>query len=292
MSLIFSGCQAQRPVVETVALCDSHIQSADNSIAFSRLTNGHWQIWTMNSDGSEMMQVTTSMSDKRYPAWSKGQSKLFYRTNNNHAFSVNLSTGEEKRIAAQLGIISSIVPSPDGDRLLLVRFRTQPKDSANLWLSKLDGKNARILSSDMGMQTDPTWSEDGKKIVYISGHGGDMHELVMIDSDGRNEHRLTNNKAMEVLPAFSPDGKTIAYASNMTGDFEIWLMDSDGANQRRLTNSFGLDTRPCWSPDGKQIMFVSNRSGKLQLWIINSDGGNPRQLTDGAPSMDPAWRRE
>ena len=113
-----------------------------------------------------------------------------------------------------------------------------------------------------------------------------------MESDSKNKRRLTNNKALEVLPAFSPDEKSIAYVSDITGDFEIWLMDVDGRNPRQITNSFGIDTRPCWSPDGDQIMYVSNRNGQLQLWIMNKDGSGTRQLTRGAPTMDPAWRKE
>lgn len=272
---VVAGCQTQR---------------AGGPIAFSRVTGDYWQIWTMQPDGSKTKKVTTSPSDKRYPVWTKDGRELLFRNNNSQVFSVNLDSGEENRILAPLGLSGGAIPSPDGSKFLLVRFRAQLKDSANLWLTTSEGKDSRILTRDPGLQYDPAWSPDSGQIAYISGHGFRTDELYTIDSDGRNKRRLTDNKAIDVLPAFSPDGKTIAYVSDATGNYEIWLMDADGSNRRQLTDSKGIDTRPCWSPDRSKIMFVSNRSGTLQLWIMNSDGSNPRQLTGGAPSMDPAWR--
>jgi TolB protein len=274
------------------ALTGCQTQSTGNSVAFSRLTGDYWQIWTMRPDGSKAKQITSSSLDKRYPAWAKDNNEVFFRTNNNRAFIVNFDTAEEKLIVPSFGLNNGVAPSPDGSKLLLTRFRARPKDSGNLWLTRADGKDSRILTRDEGLQYDPAWSPDGQKIAYICGHGYRTDELYIIDSDGGNKRRLTNNEAIELLPAFSPDGKTIAYVSDVTGNYEIWLMDTDGSNRRQLTNSKGIDTRPCWSPDGGRIVFISNRSGKLQLWIMDKNGSNLEQLTTGPPSVDPAWRRE
>lgn len=272
--VVITGCQTQQ---------DGGV------IAFSRLTGDYWQLWTMAPDGKAATQVTTSPSDKRYAVWAKDGRELMFRTNNNQVFSLNLATRQENRISAALGLNDRVVPSPDGSKLLLVRFRAQLRDNANLWLAASDGKKSRILTRDAGMQYDPAWSPDGRQIAYISSYGYRTGELYIIGSDGKNKHRLTRNKAIELLPAFSPDGKRIAYVSDGTGNYEIWIMEAGGTGMRRLTNSEDIDTRPCWSPDGKKILFVSNRSGDLQLWIMESDGSNPRQLTTGAPTMDPAW---
>jgi TolB protein len=207
-------------------------------------------------------------------------------------FQVDLDTNEESPILEEFGLVGHIVESPDGGTLLFVRFNSETEDISNLWTCTVEGKEQKVVTRDAGLQYDPAWSHDGKKIVYVSGHGYQTHELYTIDSDGKNKQKLTNNKALELLPAFSADNKKIAYSSDNTGDFEIWLMDPDGSDPRQLTDSDGIDTRPCWSPDGNRIMFVSNRNGNQQIWIMNKDGSDPRQLTTGAPSIDPAWKKE
>jgi len=275
-SVVVSGCRSQLV----------------NTVAFSRLTGDYWQIWTMRPDGSKARQITTSPSDKRYPVWSYDRQELFFRTNNNEAFIVNPGTGQENKILGSLGLSDGVVPSPDGTELLLVRFSTQLKDISSLWLTTLDGENARILTKSAGLQYNPTWSPNGRRIAYVYGHGYRTDELYIMDSNGKNIRRLTRNEAIEVLPAFAPDSKTITYVSDVTGDYEIWLMDTDSGSCRQLTDSKGIDTRPVWSHDGKRIMFVSNRSGVLHIWVMNKDGSNCQQLTMGPPSADPAWRRK
>lgn len=278
VSIVISGCKTL-PV--------------SGPVAFSRLTGDYWQIWTMQPDGSQAKQVTTSATDKHYPTWVRDGEELLFRTNNNRVFSVSLDTGQEKPVLASLGFNSGIASSPDGSKLLLVRFKTQPRESADLWLTTLEGEDLKVLTNDTHLQYDPAWSPDGKQIIYISGSGYQTFEIYSIDSDGNNKRQITDNKALELLPAFSPDGKTIAYVSDITEDYEIWLMNKDGTNPRRVTYNSGIDTRPCWSPDGSEIIFVSGRSGQLQIWIMNNDGSNPRQLTaEIVPCVEPSWRKK
>jgi TolB protein len=267
-------------------------QTGSGSIAFSRLTENYWQIWTIRPDGSGSRQLTTSLSDKRYPSWTKDGQKILFCNNNNQAFALELASSEEQHILSHLGMIGSVTESPKAAELLVVRYRTGMKDSSDLWLTSIDGENKRTLTREAGLQYDPTWSPDATEIAYISGQVFKDYELFIMDSDGTNKRRLTNNKALELLPTFSPDGKRIAYVSDITGNYEIWVIDINGRNAKQLTDTVGIDTRPCWSPDGTMILFVSNRSGELQLWIMNDDGSNPKQLTTSAQSIEPTWRTE
>jgi len=272
-------------------ICGCQAQSNESPIVFSRLTDDYWQIWTMQADGGKASQLTASEVDKRYPVWTENGKSVLFRTNNNQLFKYALKNGQEQQILKHLGLNSGVAQSPDGSRLILVQFTTQPREKTDLWITTTEGQVVQILTEDNNLQYDPAWSPDGNRIVYISKSGGCSFDLYSINSDGQNMRNLTENRALELLPAVSPDSKTIAYVSNITGDYEIWLMEADGGNNHRLTDYEGIDTRPCWSPDGKQIMFVSNRSGQLQIWIMNKDGTELRPLTSGMPSKEPDWRK-
>lgn len=287
--VIVSGCQRQSSVSPAVPL-RTLTETDENAVAFSRLTDGYWQIWTMRPDGSNARRITSSLSDKRYPVWAEKAGRVYCRDNNNRLFSVDLKSGEEVQVLRSLGFSDGVVPSPDGNKVVVVRFDSQLRDCSSLLLTTSSGDNPRLLTRDVGLHYHPAWSPEGSRVAYIFGAGYRTDEVYAIDSDGSNKRKLTSNNAIELLPAISPDGKTIAYVSDIAGDYEIWSMNIDGSNQCRLTNSEGIDTRPCWSPDGREIMFTSRRSGQLQIWIMDSDGSNPKQLTSGAPSMDPAWR--
>lgn len=282
--VVFAGCQQAQK--------DTMLTQKGNPILLSRLTGDYWQLWSMQPDGSNLKQLTNSETDKRYPCWMQESFTILYRTNNNYAYILDTTSGQEQRILTNLGFIGSVCQSPVNQDLLISRFRTEVLDSSDLWLISPSGQNQRIITREVGLQYDPIWSPDGSRIAYISGHGYQTHELYIMDSKGKNKRRLTDNKALELLPAISPNGGKIAYVSDITGDYEIWLMEINGNNIKQLTNSKGIDTRPCWLPDGGKILFVSNRSGSLQLWIMNANGSDLRQVTTGAPSMDPAWRRK
>ena len=155
-----------------------------------------------------------------------------------------------------------------------------------------NGDNQRNLTNNPADDRSPSWSPDGKRIVFMSDRAGNM-EIYVMDNDGDNQRNLTNNDRFDESPSWSPDGKRIAFTSMRNGgDREIYVMDADGDNQQNLTKHPDSDWHPVWSPDGKRIAFVSNRTGDLNrdIYVMDADGRNPRNLTNH-PSDDegPAW---
>ncbi|MEW5926882.1 MAG: tolB protein precursor protein [Gemmatimonadota bacterium] len=173
-------------------------------------------------------------------------------------------------------------PAPDGSGVLVVSVA---EDSAlhleQLALYPLDGGAPRLIGPRMGRSRSPSWSPDGRWLVFESDEAS-FRDLYRIGADGTSPRRLTDDKLGNFEPAVSPDGASIAFSSSRDGDAELYVMRADGSEQRRLTAFHRDDWGALWSPDGGTLTFLSNREGADRIYLVRPDGSDIRRLTAAA----------
>ena len=108
------------------------------------------------------------------------------------------------------------------------------------------------LTFDPGLQTDVTFSRDGRSIAYASDRAGNF-DIWVQSLDGGEARQLTKSPAQESQPDWSSDGKSIAFRSERNGG-GLFVVATEGGAERQLT-SFGK--YPLWSADASQIFFRS-----------------------------------
>ena len=206
--------------------------------------------------------------------------------------------------------------SPDGKWIAFVSDRDGQVNpihgfpAPEIYVMDADGGNQRRLTDNPARDYSPSWSPDGKRIVFSSDRDNDRDhniEIYVMDADGSNPERLTNNFTEDEYPAWSPDGKRIVFSARREAHvkkefdmtYEIYVMDADGQNEQRLTDNRNNDWKPVWSPDGERIAFAADRKGDVvsfDIYVMDADGGNQQKLTnhrasDGSPSWSPDGER-
>ena len=194
-----------------------------------------------------------------------------------------------------------------------IAFASDRDGNWEIYVMDVNGGNPRNLTNDPSDDRDPSWSPDGKRIVFFSNRDGHVidgrptSEIYVMDADGGNPQNLTNDRNDDRFPSWSPDGKRIAFVSDRDGPpryFDIYVMDADGGNLQRLTSDPRDDRNPSWSPDGERIVFGARREGHFEtkfavtyeIYVMDADGGNQQRLTenrknDWGPSWSPNGKR-
>jgi Tol biopolymer transport system component len=162
---------------------------------------------------------------------------------------------------------TSIDISPDGNTLV---FNAAGEGGRDLYLMDLTMRRVRKVAATPLYEVTPSFSPDGKSIVYAAGKPGDRADHIFICSvDGSNARQLTSDDANDAFPRISPDGALIAFARDTTYDWGglaanwapggvICLMNADGTNLRSLTSEKAAAYYPHFDADGQHVRFWSD----------------------------------
>jgi Tol biopolymer transport system component len=181
--------------------------------------------------------------------------------------------------------------SPDGER---IAFRSE-RDGEGIYVMGSTGESVKRLT-DFGH--DPSWSPDGKQIVFSSGTGQNpwsrnaLAQLWVVPSSGGEVRQLTKG-GDAVQPSWSPGGRRIAFwgLRHDSGQRDLWTIPADGAEDAtpvEVTNDPAVDWDPAWSPDGRTLFFASVRGGSMNLWRIDIDEASGRPRGEPMPMTTPS----
>jgi TolB protein len=230
-------------------------------IVFEISVGGFYQIFTMNIDGSGQTQITHDPATHDTPSWSPDGRKIAYvsnKTGHSVIYMMNPDGSGEERLTD--GRHEYIHPtwSPDSSKLVYCSdddLKPPQKNRSEIYSLDLKTRQATALITG-GTNTYPSWSPDGKRIVFRRIIGDMNSEVFVASSDGSGAQNLIKHWAFDGWPAWSPDGGKIAFASNRNANYQIFTMNPDGTNVRLVANTEGRATEPRWSPDGKTIYFT------------------------------------
>jgi TolB protein len=236
-------------------------------------------IYSINSDGTNLKQLTNSYHFDLNPILTPDDSKIIFTRVNGGSdiYIMDRDGSNEKMLVEGERYVSFPSISPDDSNIVYEYITGSPFDSisSRIYLTNINtGENTK-LTDDFGAEPQFSFTED--KILY-----GDRGDLCTININGNNKVYLTQNDSFNKHPRYSPDGTKIVYMSKSNWYNNIWIMDSNGDNKQNLTNNTDINNYyPEFSPDGSKIVYHKHFNGNLQICIMNSDGTGKSILTSG-----------
>ena len=190
----------------------------------------------------------------------------------------------KKNQAIQAIPVTAKAPSrvPQGVIAFTLSHEETGDENREIYVMNPDGTALTRLTYNLGFDSFPDFSKDGRKITFDSTRSKRSRDIYVMNADGTAQLRLTQNDATDAQPAFSPNGSKIAFLSNRGGkDFALYTINTDGSSPARVSDQY-LDD-PVFSPDGKQIAFSDGHIGTM-----NADGSGAKQFGKGrSPAFSP-----
>lgn len=222
-------------------------------IAFETERDGNREIYLMNMDGSNLVNLTNHSAYDYSPAWSPDGERIAFVSGRDGLSNVYVMGADgmgQTRLTDHPASDYDPVWSPDGTKIAFISNRDENNE---VYVMNDDGSVQTRLTTANGIDYTPVWSPDSSKIAFISQRDWPLdshtYDIYVMNADGSAQTRLTDTGATD--PAWSPDGNWIAYTDND----HVYIMHPDGSGKIDLISDVKVGRRPAWSPDGQYIAF-------------------------------------
>ncbi len=263
--------------------------SNGNRIVFESTHEGNSEIYTVKTDGSELIRITNNTASDVNPIWSFDGTKIIFSSNRDGSFdlfSMNRDGTNVSKMTSN-GQQDHLYPSlnPFG---LKVAFASRELGSATPIYSIRDidtnGANERVLyESDNELQSP---SYDGLTSISFKIQTETDHAIFSKSQDAATITRLTQpNPGSDYFPSYNGPASRFIF-TRAAANLEIFTMATDGSNATSIISGAQDSRDPKWSPEGDKIVYVSGNS----VLTANIDGSSITNVIDGVSPRNPSWQ--
>lgn len=254
-------------------------------LAFTTVRDGNFEIYSMNSDGTNQTNLTKTPAGDYSPAWSPDGLKLAFFSDRDEMYQLYVmdadGTNQRRVPTPDVWVFSKPVWSPDGGRLVFRGYTAE--GTYDLFVVKVADASFVRLTNDGLLEDNIHWSPNSERIAFTRQSETDygVNDLFTVNADGSGELQVTTGLTVGGLD-WSPDGLKFIFVNIGAYDFDtgqyeanIHVMNADGSGRTRLTENLIAST-PVWSPAGDKIAFSHDQ----RIYSMKADGSDLRNLTD------------
>ena len=295
------------------------------TMAFVRRVGLKSVLWTRDMESGRERQVWDGLDHDQQEAWAiygtypgydwtpDGKSLVIWA--GGRINSVDVASGRVTNIPFTAHVHQTITDAvrfkqqvaPDSFDVKMLRWVSVSPDQrrvaytslGKLWVKELpNGKPHRVTRDADNFELFPSWSPDGRTLIYATWHDEDLGAIRTIGLDGRNGRRITTKKGHYVDPRFSSDGRQIVFrrigsdglrSPLYTSERGIYIVGAAGGEPKLVTEE---GNTPRFNKAGDRLFLFANEAQKAALISVNLTGGDRRvhllaeNATEFVPSPD------
>lgn len=201
-------------------------------LAFASDRAGHWDIWVIDINGRNPIQISNDAMPEMHPTWSPDGKHIAYCRMDSSRGGSTIWVADIDNPGVKRLIGEGMFPtwSPNGDRIAYQRARARGSRWFSIWTVELKDDEV-LFPTEVAVRPDsalitPAWSPEGTQLAFSVVRQDDVlgvttSDIGIVNADGRGFQRVTMGEAENHGPAWSADGRI--YFSSKTAESEtIW----------------------------------------------------------------------
>jgi len=285
------------PSLKAAGSCCGNWTPDGNYFVFQANNEGRTDIWAIRERGlfqksePNPTRLTTGPLNYWAPLPSRDGKKIFVVGEQPHGELIRYDTKLSQFVSFMNGLsVEHVRFSRDGQWAAYVTY-----PEGILWRSKVDGSERLQLTFSPLHAVLPTWSPDGKKIVFVAATAGQPFKIHVISADGGASEEIVPQEPVQNDPAWSPDGNSIIFGESPVGQLGgqrtngLHMVDLKTHQASIIPGTEGLWS-PRSSPDGRYVAGLHADNQRLMLFDWKTH--QTTELAKGDIVDWPEWSRD
>jgi TolB protein len=284
----FSGADAQEAALKAANRAVQKILGLQGfytgKIAFISDRSGRTEVYLGDLFFQHVRQLTGDRALATGPKLSPDGKWLtytgYYRGGYPDVLKVDLETGRRETLAGFKGLNTGGAWSPQSDRVALV---LSPSGNPEVFIADPVRMRFHRLTRTLALESAPSFSPDGSKIIYSSDAPGRPQVYTMDLASSQAQRVPTAISSYCAQPVWNPtDPNKIAFTVASGSQFEVAVYDFKIRASRIVTQGAGDAVDPVWLSDGRHILYTARTATTRQLAIVDTETGKTSILNTNA----------